>query len=83
MNKVIMPAQKLAQTNSNYSKAEEIANSLSHGLGALLSCLALFLLLQKTSPTNLTTDENVRFISFSVFGISLTLLFLLQPSITA
>lgn len=76
MNKVIMPVQKLVQTNSTYSKAEEVANSLSHGLGALLSCLALFLLLQKTSPTNLTTDENVRFISFSVFGISLILLFI-------
>lgn len=62
--------------NSAYSKPEEIANTLSHGLGTLLSCLALFLLLKQSYPTSFVLSENVRFISFAVFGSSLIALFL-------
>jgi len=61
---------------SAYSKSEELANTLSHGLGTLLSCLALFLLLKQAPYTTSALNENVRFISFAVFGISLILLFL-------
>jgi hemolysin III len=74
-----MSNKNVPQSSNTYSKSEEIANSLSHALGALLSCLALFLLLQKTSLSALrilTTNENIRIISYTIFGISLILLFL-------
>jgi len=71
-----MPNLNSRQNSNTYSKAEEIANSLSHGFGALISCVALYFLLQKATPTSLTTNDSVRFISFTVFGISLILLFL-------
>jgi len=71
-----MSNQTSTKNDSAYSQPEEIANYLSHGLGVLLSCLALFLLLQKTPSTQLTSSESVRIISYTVFGVSLILLFL-------
>jgi len=69
-------------TNStpNYSKNEELANTLSHGLGALLSIAALVLLLNY-SVTNTAVNYSInndimRIISFSVYGSSLLILFL-------
>ena len=63
-----------------YSKNEEIANTVSHGLGALLSIFALVLLLSH-SVTNSTVgysihNDSLRIISFSIYGISLFSLFL-------
>ena len=64
----------------NYSKKEEMANAISHGLGALFSCFALFLLYQKAHlrfiSTVTTTNEKIAFASLIVFGVSLILLFL-------
>jgi hemolysin III len=65
--------------SSSYSRNEELANTLSHGLGTLLSVLALFFLLSH-SVTNTSVgysidNQTVRIISFSIYGISLLALF--------
>jgi len=64
----------------NYSKNEELANTLSHGLGALLSIAALVLLLtysvSNTSVSYSINNDIMRIISFSVYGGSLLALFL-------
>ncbi|XQW86093.1 PAQR family membrane homeostasis protein TrhA [Thalassotalea piscium] len=60
----------VAQT-SQYSPAEELANTLSHGLGAILSVLALVLLINQAS-----TDDWIRLASVTLYGVSLVLLFL-------
>jgi hemolysin III len=66
-------------SDSSYSKKEELANTLSHGLGALLSILALFLLLNDavTNPSvsYATDNKMMRIISFSIYGVSLLALF--------
>ncbi len=60
-------------TSSMYSKEEERANSLSHALGMIFGIVALTLLLVKAE----TTDADwLTIISFSVYGISIILLFL-------
>ena len=64
----------------NYSKNEELANTLSHGLGVLLSIAALVLLLN-VSVTNAAvgysiSNDIMRIISFSIYGGSLFTLFL-------
>lgn len=70
-------ASNNAQINSptsalvtSYSRSEEKLNALSHGIGLLLSFLALFLLLGKSH------DDIARIISFSIFAASGMLLFL-------
>lgn len=64
----------------SYSKNEELANTLSHGLGALLSIAALILLLSySVSNTGVSYSINntaMRIISFSIYGTSLLSLFL-------
>lgn len=64
---------------SHYSKNEELANTISHGLGALLSIIALFLLLTNSvtnTSVNYSISNNImRIISFSVYGTSLLALF--------
>ena len=64
----------------SYSKNEELANTLSHGLGALLSIAALVLLLSfsVTNPAVSYSINNdlMRIISFSIYGGSLLTLFL-------
>jgi len=63
----------------NYSKNEELANTISHGLGALLSLVALFLLLNNsvtnTSVNYSISNHTMRIISFSIYGTSLLALF--------
>jgi len=55
-----------------YSINEEIANSVSHGIGALLSVAGLTLLL-----TNAIDQQNItKIISFAIYGSSLITLFL-------
>ena len=58
--------------NHSYSPAEEIANSITHGLGALLSVAALTLLV-----TFAASQADVwRVVSFSIYGSTMILLFL-------
>lgn len=64
----------------SYSKKEELANTLSHGLGALLSIAALVLLLtysvNNTAVNYSINNDIMRIISFSIYGGSLLSLFL-------
>lgn len=59
-------------TNYLYTKREEIANAITHGVGALFSVVALVLLLMYSikhgSPTHI--------VSFSIYGTSMILLYL-------
>jgi len=59
-------------TESTYSRAEELANSLTHGLGAALSVAGLCLLLFYSSQMN----DIWRTLSFSIYGGSLFSLYL-------
>lgn len=59
-------------SEETYSVAEEIANSLTHGAGAVLSIIGLILLLAYASPMN----DPWKVISFSIYGISLVSLYL-------
>lgn len=55
-----------------YSVAEEIANSLTHGVGAVLSIVGMILLLFYASQMN----DPWKVVSFSIYGSSLFLLYL-------
>ena len=58
--------------SNDYSTKEEIANSVSHGLGTLFSTIALILLI-----VNALSDHNMlKLISFIIYGSSLIILFL-------
>lgn len=59
-------------TESTYSRTEELANSLTHGLGAALSVAGLCLLLFYSSQMN----DIWRTLSFSIYGGSLFSLYL-------
>ncbi len=56
----------------NYSLGEEIANSISHGIGAALSIAALVLLVVFASQHK----DIWRIVSFSIYGVSLIALYL-------
>ena len=56
--------------STSYSRNEENLNAISHAFGLLLSCFALFLLLQNSH------GDLSRIISFSIFATSGILLFL-------
>lgn len=57
---------------ATYSIKEEVANSVSHGIGALISVAGLTLLL-----INAIEQQNItKIISFSIYGSSLIILFL-------
>ncbi len=56
---------------SNYSMKEEFWNALTHGMGALLTVPATFLLVQKA----LETGSKTQLISYIIFGISMFCLF--------
>ena len=61
-----------SQPTKRYSPAEEIANSVTHGIGALLSIVGLIVLVNLA-----TTHGNVwHIVSSSVFGATLILLYL-------
>ena len=55
-----------------HSSSEEIANSITHGLGLLLSVVGLFALLYYNNPEN----DVWRYVGFSIYGTSLILLYL-------
>jgi hemolysin III len=59
-------------TIANYSVGEEIANTISHGLGALLSVAALTLLIMSAYLSN----DVSRIAAFTIYGSSLVILFL-------
>ena len=62
------------QTISNYSFAEELTNAITHGVGALLSVAALTLLVTYAAQEN----DLIKIISFSIYGASLILMFLMS-----
>lgn len=55
-----------------YSKGEEIANAITHGLGVLLSIAALVLLIVYSS----TYGTEWHIISFTIFGVTMLLMYL-------
>jgi hemolysin III len=57
---------------SFYTKGEEIANAISHGLGAILSITALVLLIVMACKYG----DAWHIVSFSIFGASLVILYL-------
>ncbi|WP_372810836.1 hemolysin III family protein [Litorivivens sp.] len=57
---------------AEYSPVEDLANSLSHGLGAVLSVAGTIILLVLALPEG----DIWKLVSFSIFGASLTLLYL-------
>lgn len=59
-------------TTAPYSYKEEIANFVSHGIGALLSVIGLVVLLSYA----IVDGSVAKIISYSVYGVSLTSLFL-------
>ncbi|NMP31303.1 hemolysin III family protein [Thalassotalea sp. M1531] len=61
----------MAELNQ-YSIAEEIANAVSHGLGALLSVAGLTLLVTYAT----ISQDPTRITSFAIYGATLVLLFL-------
>jgi len=72
MNPNSLNKVKATKETSYYSLGEEIANSVTHGIGALLSIVALTMLVILA----VTQDDPVRIVSAAVYGSSLTLLFL-------
>lgn len=60
------------QTTPSYTTREEIANSLTHGLGAVLSLVGLILLITLA----IRAGDPLRVVSFSIYGGSLVLLYL-------
>lgn len=62
-----------------YSLAEEIANSISHGIGLVFGIIGLVLLLVQAVDTNASA---MAITSYSLYGGSMILLFWLQPCIT-
>lgn len=67
-----MPQEKSPQTEPEYSLGEEIANSVTHGVGAALSVAGLILLVVLSA-----NDGDVwRVVSFSVYGSTLVILYL-------
>lgn len=63
---------RASEQTTYYSLGEEIANSITHGIGAILSIAALTMLLILA----VTQDDPVRIVSAAVYGSSLILLFL-------
>jgi hemolysin III len=58
-------------SQSSYSTNEEIANTLTHALGAILSVVACYLLLNNA----IADSNNLKTISYAIYGTSLLLLF--------
>ena len=55
-----------------YSPVEELANTVTHGLGLVFSVIALIMLLSYSLPEK----DNIKTLSFAIYGCSLVLLFL-------
>lgn len=59
---------------ATYSKKEEGANAISHGIGALLSCIALYFLLNQA--LSLPSYNTIHITAYAIYGASLIVLFL-------
>lgn len=73
-----MRTKNLTQSSSvkAYSIGEEIFNSISHGIGALLSVVALVLLVARAvSISNVTSSSTTLTIGSAIFGVSLIILY--------
>lgn len=57
----------------NYTLGEELINSISHGIGALLSVAGLIIMIVKSLK-----DDNLSFVACLIYGISLILLYLIS-----
>ncbi|MGJ8690886.1 MAG: PAQR family membrane homeostasis protein TrhA [Thalassotalea sp.] len=57
--------------NANYSWQEELANAISHGIGALLSVAGLTLLVMHA----IAEQSTVKIVSFAIYGSTLVVLF--------
>lgn len=57
----------------NYTLGEELINSISHGVGAILSIIGLVIMIFKSLG-----DNNLSFIACLIYGISLILLYLVS-----
>ena len=68
------PPQKPPMLNRAYSLGEEIANSVTHGIGAMLSVAGLTLLVTYAA----IQGDVWRVVSFSIYGGSMILLFLMS-----
>ena len=64
--------RKSPNTFRQLSSREEIANSITHGIGALLSIVAFVVLIMVAG----TQKDILRLVSFSIYGITLILLYL-------
>lgn len=62
---------QLTTVQSSYSKKEEILNSISHGLGVLLSIPATLLLVHKA----LLKGSTIELVSYIIFGVSMFCLY--------
>jgi len=58
-------------SQASYSNSEEIANTLTHALGAVLSVIACYILLM----TGVSENNLSKTISYTVYSVSLVLLF--------
>jgi len=58
--------------NKYYTKGEEIANSITHGIGALMSIAALVILIVASAKYG----DAWYIVSFTIFGVSLIILYL-------
>ena len=61
-------------TITSYCKKEESANAISHGLGALLSCIALYCLINQALL--LPSNNIIHIVAYAIYGASLIVLFL-------
>lgn len=62
-----------------FSKGEEIANAITHGIGALLSIAGLVLLIVYSS----LYGDAVHIVSFTIFGISMFILYMSSTMVHA
>jgi len=67
-----MPKKKSAKREKHYTIGEEIASSITHGVGAVLSIAALVILVVLAAKKG----DAWRIVSFSIYGASLILLYL-------
>jgi len=58
-------------SQTSYSKNEEIANTLSHAIGAVLAIIACYILVSSA----ISEEHLGKIISYSIYGVSLFLLF--------
>lgn len=62
---------QIIELQSAYSKREELWNSLTHGIGAVLTIPATFILIQKALENNST----IELISYIIFGLAMFCLY--------